>query len=52
MANYKQRLKDRLRIKKIESEQPIKTWIFVIILNFVGFAGYIYLKMNNISLSG
>ena len=50
MAKYIERLKNKLKIKKFESEQPIKTWIFVVVLNAVGFAGYIYLKMNNISL--
>ena len=51
MANYLQRLKDKLKIKKLDSKQPLKAWIFVLILNAVGFAGYLYLKINNISLS-
>ena len=51
MAKYIERLKNKLKIKKFESDQPIKAWIFVLILNIAGFAGYVYLKANNISLS-
>tara|TARA_Y100000813_G_C23965993_1_gene259547 strand:+ start:141 stop:299 length:159 start_codon:yes stop_codon:yes gene_type:complete len=51
MENYLDRLKNRIKIKKIDSNQPIKAWIFVLTLNFVGFAGYIYLKLNDIQLS-
>jgi len=50
MANYFERLKNKLKIKKIDSNQPVGAWIFVIILNIVGFAGYYYLKINNIQL--
>ena len=50
MAKYIERLKDKIRIKKLDSKQPIKAWIFVIILNIVGFAGYFYLKINHIEL--
>ena len=50
MTNYLERLKDKIRIKKIESDQPIGAWIFVLLLNIVGFAGYFYLKINNIQL--
>ena len=52
MAKYLDRLKNKLKIKKYDSEQPIKTWIFVFVLNIVGFAGYFYLKLNNINLKG
>ena len=51
MGNYIERLKKKLKIKKLDSKQPIKAWIFVLILNIVGFAGYLYLKINNISLN-
>ena len=51
MSNYIERLKNKLKIKKLDSDQPIKAWIFVLILNIVGFAGYFYLKINNIQLS-
>tara|TARA_B100000214_G_C23532428_1_gene430137 strand:+ start:65 stop:223 length:159 start_codon:yes stop_codon:yes gene_type:complete len=51
MASYIERLKNKLKIKQLDSDQPIKAWIFVLILNAVGFAGYIYLKANNIDLS-
>ena len=51
MVNYLERLKAKLKIKKLDSEQPIKAWLFVLILNFVGFAGYFYLKINDINLS-
>ena len=51
MANYIERLKNKLKIKKLDSKQPIGAWIFVLILNIVGFAGYYYLKINHIQLS-
>ena len=51
MANYIERFKDKIKIKKIDSKQPIGAWIFVLLLNIVGFAGYFYLKINNIQLS-
>ena len=50
MAKYIERLKDKVKIKKFDSDQPIGAWIFVIILNIVGFAGYYYLKINHIEL--
>jgi hypothetical protein len=50
MAKYIERLKSKIKIKKLDSKQPIGAWIFVIVLNIVGFAGYIYLKINNIQL--
>ena len=50
MTNYLERLKNKIKLKKIDSEQPIGAWIFVLILNIVGFAGYFYLKINNIQL--
>ena len=50
MAKYIERLKDKIRIKKLDSNKPIKAWIFVVILNIVGFAGYFYLKINHIEL--
>ena len=50
MANYIERLKNKIKIKKFDSNQPIGAWIFVIVLNIVGFAGFIYLKINNIQL--
>ena len=51
MSNYIERLKNKLKIRKLDSNQPIKAWIFVLILNIIGFAGYFYLKINNIQLS-
>ena len=50
MAKYIERLKEKVKIKKFDSNQPIGAWIFVVILNKVGFAGYFYLKVNNIQL--
>jgi len=50
MAKYIERLKNKIKIKKIDSDQPIGAWIFVVILNILGFAGYIYLKINHIQL--
>ena len=51
MANYIERLKNKIKLKKIDSKQPIGAWIFVIVLNIIGFAGYFYLKINHIQLS-
>ena len=51
MANFYERLKNKLTIKKFDSNQPLKAWAFVLILNLVGFAGYFYLKINNIQLN-
>ena len=50
MSNYIQRLKNKLKIKKLDDDQPIKAWGFVILLNIIGFAGYFYLKVNDIHL--
>ena len=50
MANYIERLKTKLKIKKLDPNQPINAWLFVMILNIVGFAGYFYLKINDIHL--
>ena len=50
MANYIERLKDKVKIKQIDSNQPIGAWVFVILLNIVGFVGYFYLKVNHIQL--
>ena len=50
MAKYIERLKNKIRIKKLDSKQPIGAWVFVILLNIVGFAGYFYLKLNHIQL--
>jgi len=51
MANYIERLKNKLKIKKLDSKQPIGAWLFVIVLNIIGFAGFYYLKINHIQLS-
>ena len=50
MGNYIERLKNNLKIKKFDNNQPVKAWIFVIVLNIIGFAGYFYLKVNDIHL--
>ena len=52
MSKYIERLKKKIKIKKFASEQPIGAWIFVFVLNIVGFAGYFYLKINHIQLGG
>ena len=51
MAKYIEKLKDKIKVKKFDSNQPIGAWIFVLLLNIVGFAGYFYLKINHIELS-
>ena len=50
MAKYIERLNDKIKIKKFDSNQPIGAWIFVILLNLVGFAGYFYFKVNHLQL--
>ena len=50
MPKYIERLKEKVKIKKFDSNQPIGAWIFVLTLNFIGFAGYFYLKINHIQL--
>ena len=50
MTKYLERLKNKIKIKKFDSKQPIGAWIFVLVLNIVGFAGYFYLKVNHIQL--
>ena len=50
MAKYIERLKNKIKIKKFDAKQPIGAWIFVLLLNMIGFAGYFYLKINNIQL--
>ena len=50
MAKYIERLKDKVKIKKFDSKQPIGAWMFVLILNTVGLAGYFLLKVNHIQL--
>ena len=52
MANFIEKLKNNLKIKKFDTDQPIGAWVFVLLLNFVGFAGYFYMKLNNIHLGG
>ena len=50
MSNYIERLKNKIKIKKFDSDQPIGAWIFIVLLNIVGLAGYFYLKINNVQL--
>ena len=52
MANFIEKLKNKFKIKKFDSDQPIGAWVFVLLLNIVGFAGYFYMKLNNINLGG
>mgnify|MGYP001419581541 FL=1 len=48
--DYFYRLKEKFRLKKLDSEQPKGAWIFVITLNLIGFIGYFVLKFYGISL--
>ena len=52
MANFIEKLKNKFKVKKFDSDQPIGAWVFVLLLNIVGFAGYFYMKLNNINLGG
>ena len=49
--NYLYRLKEKFSIKKFDSEQPKRVWIFVITLNIIGFLGYFILNSYGINLS-
>ena len=49
--NYFYKLKEKFRIKKIDSGQPSRIWIFVITLNIIGFMGFFILKIYGIDLS-
>ena len=49
--NYFYKLKEKFRIRKIDSEQPRGTWIFVITLNIIGLLGFLVLKFYGINLS-
>ena len=49
--SYFYKLKEKFSIKKIDSEQPSGTWIFVITLNIVGLLGFLILKFYGINLS-
>ena len=48
--NYFYKIKEKFRIKKIDSKQPVGTWIFVITLNIIGFIGLFVLKFYGINL--
>ncbi len=48
--NYFFKLKEKFKIKKIASEQPMGIWNFVIILNIIGFIGLFVLKFYGINL--
>ena len=50
MTNFIEKLKEKIKIKKFDSDQPIGAWVFVLLLNIIGFAGYFYVKLNNINL--
>ena len=52
MSNFIEKLKNKFKVKKFDSDQPIGAWVFVLLLNIVGFAGYFYMKLNNFNLVG
>tara|TARA_B100000212_G_scaffold160193_1_gene120418 strand:- start:361 stop:522 length:162 start_codon:yes stop_codon:yes gene_type:complete len=49
--SYFYKLKEKFKIKKIDSEQPSGTWTFVILLNIIGLLGFLVLKFYDINLS-
>ena len=51
MNRYLEKLKNKLKFKKLERDQPIAAWLFILLLNIVGFAGYFYLKLNKLGIS-
>ena len=48
MEKFIGRLKKNLDIKKIDSNQPVKLWSFVILLNIIGFIGFLIVNNNHI----
>ncbi len=48
LGKFLSRFNKKIAIKKIESNQPIRIWSFVIILNVVGFIGFLILNNYNI----
>ena len=50
MAKFLERFKGKFKIKRFDTEQPIKVWLFVLMINILGFLGYFYLKINDIQL--
>ena len=49
--NYLSRLKEKLKIKKIDSKQPRGAWTFVIVLNIIAFLGYLALNFYGIKIT-
>ena len=49
--SYFYKLKEKFKIKKIDSEQPSGIWIFVMTLNIIGLLGFLVLKVYGINLS-
>ena len=48
LSNFLGRFKEKIALKKLESNQPIRIWSFVIILNVVGFIGFLIINNYNI----
>ena len=42
------RFKQNISVKKLESNQPVRIWSFVIILNIVGIIGFLIINNYNI----
>ena len=42
------KFKKKVEVKKIDTNQPVRIWSFVIILNLVGFLGLIILNSHKI----
>ena len=49
--NYFDKLKEKFIIKKVDSKQPIGTWVFVITLNIIAFIGYFIFNFYDIKLT-
>ena len=49
--NYLHKLKEKFVLKKIDSIQPIGTWIFVITLNIFAFLGYFVFNLYGINVT-
>tara|TARA_Y100001978_G_C23624125_1_gene400021 strand:+ start:633 stop:776 length:144 start_codon:yes stop_codon:yes gene_type:complete len=41
---FYQRFLEKIKIKKFDQNQPLRIWVFVIFLNFIGLLGYIFIN--------
>jgi len=44
LENFFEKLKNKLKVKKLDKNQPRGIWIFVVSLNLIGFIGYYVIR--------